>query len=77
MLVLTRKLDESIMLGKDIEIKILGVEDGKVKIGISAPKSVEIMRKEIYGEIQESNKAASINSYTINQLKDVIKLTGK
>ncbi len=59
MLVLTRKPEESIVLGSDIEIKVLGIEDGKVKLGIKAPKNVEIHRKEVYLEIQKENKEAA------------------
>lgn len=59
MLALTRKVDESIMIGNDIEIKILSNKDGKVMLGIEAPKSVGIHRKEIYLEIQENNRQAS------------------
>ncbi|MCC5910843.1 MAG: carbon storage regulator CsrA [Clostridiaceae bacterium] len=70
MLVLARKKDESIMLGKDIEIKILGIEEDKVKIGISAPKDVEIFRKEIYLAIEEENKEASQQKINIDSLKD-------
>ncbi|MBM7615372.1 carbon storage regulator CsrA [Alkaliphilus hydrothermalis] len=73
MLVLTRKNDESIMLGKDIEIKVLGIEEGKVKLGISAPKTVEIYRKEIYLEIQEENKNAISTRSDLGQLKNLFK----
>lgn len=59
MLVLTRKVNESIQIGEDIEIKVLGVEGDQIKIGIAAPKSVEIHRKEIYIDIQEQNNAAA------------------
>jgi carbon storage regulator len=58
MLVLKRKLNESIVIGDDIEVEILGVEGDQVKLGIRAPKVVEIHRKEVYLAIQESNKAA-------------------
>jgi carbon storage regulator len=75
MLVLTRKLDESIMLGKDIEIKILAVEDGRVKIGIAAPKSIEIMRKEIYAEVQKENKAAGTPARSLEELNQLFKNT--
>ncbi|SDJ91197.1 carbon storage regulator CsrA [Natronincola ferrireducens] len=71
MLVLSRKLEESIMLGKDIEIKILAIEDDKVKLGISAPKDVDILRKEIYVEVQEENKAASLKSRDFAELKGI------
>ncbi|AKL93773.1 carbon storage regulator CsrA [Clostridium aceticum] len=69
MLVLARKLEESIMLGKDIEIKVLGIEEDRVKLGISAPRDVEIFRKEVYLEIQEENKAASQQKVSIEGLK--------
>lgn len=58
MLALSRKLNESIMLGNDIEITVLEIKGDQVKLGISAPKSVPIYRKEIYLQIQESNKEA-------------------
>ena len=59
MLVLTRKLKESIMIGDDIEISILSIEGDQVKLGISAPKNVDIHRKEIYLSIQQENSSAT------------------
>ncbi|MDM5210240.1 carbon storage regulator CsrA [Peribacillus sp. NJ4] len=59
MLVLTRKLNESIMIGDDIEITILSVEGEQIKLGINAPKNVDIHRKEIYLSIQQENSEAS------------------
>ena len=59
MLALARKVNESIMLGNDIEITLLEIKGDQVKIGISAPKSVPIYRKEIYLQIQEENKQAA------------------
>ncbi len=59
MLALSRKVNESIMIGNDIEITILEVKGDQIKIGINAPKSVSIYRKEIYLQIQESNKEAA------------------
>ena len=58
MLALARKVNESIMLGNDIEITLLEIKGDQVKIGISAPKSVPIYRKEIYLQIQEENRQA-------------------
>lgn len=58
MLVLTRKLNESIMIGNDIEITILAVEGEQIKLGINAPKNIEIHRKEIYLSIQHENNDA-------------------
>jgi carbon storage regulator len=59
MLALSRRINESIIVGNDIEITILEVKGDQVKIGISAPKSVPIYRKEIYLQIQQSNKEAA------------------
>jgi carbon storage regulator len=58
MLVLHRKKGESIMIGNQIEIRILETADGKVKIGIEAPREISILRKEIYLEIIEENQKA-------------------
>lgn len=59
MLVITRKKDESILIGENIEIKVVKIEDGSVKLAISAPKDVSILRKELYVEIEEENKKAA------------------
>lgn len=58
MLALTRKKKESIILNNDIEITILEIKGEQVKIGISAPREVQIYRKEVYLQIQEANKEA-------------------
>ena len=59
MLALARKINQSIMRGSDIEITLLEIKGDQVKIGINAPKSVPIYRKEIYMQIQDENKKAS------------------
>ncbi|MBT2643575.1 carbon storage regulator CsrA [Bacillus sp. ISL-41] len=59
MLVLTRKNGETIKIGDDIEITIVSAKNDQVKIGIKAPKNVEIFRKEILDQIQSENKQAS------------------
>jgi carbon storage regulator len=64
MLVLTRKLKEAIQIGDDIEITVLAIQGDQVKLGINAPKHVEIHRKEIYLAIQAENTAASLASKT-------------
>lgn len=71
MLVLSRKPGESIIIGNNIEIKILEIEDGKVKLGIDAPRDIEIYRKEIYIAIEEENKAASKQQLNIEDLKGI------
>lgn len=58
MLVLSRKKGESIQIGQDIELTIVQIDGEQVKIGIKAPKQVEIYRKEIFEEIQQANTAA-------------------
>jgi carbon storage regulator len=52
MLVLTRKSNQSIMIGDDVEISVLSIMGEKVRIGISAPRDVPVFRKEVYLEIQ-------------------------
>ena len=59
MLSLSRKKNESIVINNDVEITILDIKGDQVKIGITAPKSVPVYRKEVYIQIQEANKAAS------------------
>jgi carbon storage regulator len=59
MLVLTRKGNQSIMIGDDIEVSVLAITGEKVRIGIDAPRSVPVFRKEVYLEIQESRDGAA------------------
>ncbi len=61
MLALSRKQGESIVIGNNIEITVLEAKGDQVKIGISAPKSVPVYRKEIYAQIQEENRDAVAN----------------
>jgi len=53
MLVLTRKSNQSIMIGDDIEVSVLAIMGEKVRIGIQAPRDVPVFRREVYLEIQE------------------------
>ena len=59
MLVLTRKVNQSIIIGDDVEIVVLEVRGEQVRIGIKAPKTVGVHRKEIYEQIKDENVAAS------------------
>ena len=56
MLVLSRKRDESIMIGDDVEIIIVDVRGDKVRLGITAPKNIPVHRREIYDAIQREKK---------------------
>ncbi len=58
MLVLTRKSNQSIMFGDDIEVSVLSIMGEKVRIGIQAPRDIPVFRREVYLEIQQENVAA-------------------
>lgn len=73
MLILTRKKDESIIIDGKIEIKIIEIEDGKVRIGIEAPRDIDIMRKELYEKIQEENLAAVNHISKMDDMKKLFK----
>ena len=57
MLVLTRKSNQSIMIGDEIEVSVLAVMGEKVRIGIQAPRAIPVFRKEVYLEIQQDRAA--------------------
>jgi carbon storage regulator len=59
MLVLTRKSNQSIMIGDNIEVSVLAIVGEKVRIGIQAPRDVPVFRKEVYLEIQDETLAAA------------------
>lgn len=59
MLVLTRKENESIMIGNEIEVKVLDLKDNQVKLGIVAPRAVAVHRREVYLAIQAENAHAA------------------
>lgn len=69
MLIITRKKGESLMIGDDIEIVISKIEDGSVKIGIKAPRDVQVLRKELYEEVEKENMAAV--QVDMNMLKNI------
>lgn len=72
MLALSRRQDEAIIINDDIEIKVIEIKGDQVKLGITAPKSVPIYRKEVYAQIKSSNKEAA-ESVDIKKLSDLLK----
>ena len=74
MLVLSRKKGQTIRIGDDIEITIVATANDQVKIGIQAPKNVEILRQEVFEEIQAENKAATASiDNLLSNIKNIIK----
>ncbi|MVX62360.1 carbon storage regulator CsrA [Clostridium chromiireducens] len=71
MLIITRKKGESLMIGDDIEIVVSKIDDGSVKIGIKAPKDIQILRKELFEEIEKENREAA--TIDMNMLKNIKK----
>jgi len=75
-LVLARKLDESIVIGDNIVVKVVSIDNGVVKLGIDAPKEISIIRDELIQEVKEQNRAA-LNKSDKNDLSELSKLLGK
>ncbi len=77
MLVLTRKKNESIIIADNIEISVVEVTKGHVKLGIKAPRDVTVHRKEVYDAIKLENiEAAKVRVEDISALKDIFKKNG-
>ena len=72
MLALSRKENEAIVLGNDIEITILEIKGEQVKIGIAAPKNVPVYRKELYVQIKDANKEAIEQANAVETLKGLL-----
>jgi len=72
MLVLTRKSNQSIMIGDEIEVSVLAIMGEKVRIGIEAPRSIPVFRKEVYLEIQQ-DQPQEANKQAVNEALDRLK----
>lgn len=70
MLALSRKTGESIVVDNDVEITILEIKGEQVKIGIKAPKSIPVYRKEIFAQIQEENMNAFTGIEALKKIKN-------
>lgn len=73
MLVLTRKSNQSIMIGDEIEISVLAIMGEKVRIGIQAPRSVPVFRKEVYLEIQHDETAGEKAREAVDEALEQLK----
>lgn len=73
MLALSRKQNESIVINNDIEVTILEIRGDQVKVGVTAPKSIPVYRKEIYLQIQGSNKEAVDSGQNVEAVKELFK----
>jgi carbon storage regulator len=76
MLVLTRKSNQSIMIGDDIEVSVLAIMGEKVRIGIEAPRSVPVFRKEVYLEIQQDSSRPEEDRKAVDEALDQMKSKG-
>jgi carbon storage regulator len=74
MLVLTRKVGESIRIGDEIEIVVTAVDQNKVRIGVKSPRSIPVYREELYRRIQLENQQAS--NVAMNDLEEMLKIVG-
>ena len=74
MLVLTRKLEESIIIGDSITVSVLEIKGNQVKLGISAPKDVTINRSEVFEDILSENIRASLSPQNVNLFTDLMKI---
>jgi carbon storage regulator len=75
MLVLTRKVDESIIIGDNIKITVVDIRGDQAKIGIEAPREISVHREEVYLEIQEENRRAAMSAQQVDldQLSDLFR----
>jgi len=75
MLVISRKINEKIKIGDDIEITIVSIDKNQVKIGIEAPKNVTILRSELIEQITNENKKAAqkVDIDTLKNISDIFK----
>ncbi len=77
MLVLTRKTNQSIMIGDDIEVSVLAVSRDKIRLGIDAPKDVPVYRKEVYLSIKDEQASADGGGDAVARVDEAIGDLGK
>lgn len=73
MLILSRRVGESVTIGDDIFVKVIEVSGQQIRLGISAPREVRVMRQEILEAMQEENRAAASAAVVQRRLEDAVK----
>jgi carbon storage regulator len=76
MLVLSRRPEQSLLLGDDVTVIVLAVDGDRVKLGIQAPASVSILRGELYAQLKAANAAAATNQPTVARVTEALR-TGR
>ncbi len=69
MLILSRKVNEKIMIGNDVSISIIEIRGDQVRIGVDAPKHVKVFRREVFDAIEAENKAALESAAVLPEIK--------
>ncbi len=77
MLILARRIGESIMIGDQVEVSVVDIKGDQVKLGIKAPAAVKVYRQEVYAAIQEENRAAAAAPGTLPSLEGLLPGPGK
>jgi len=73
MLILSRRLGESVTIGDDVVVTVVGVSGSQIRLGISAPKAVRVLREEIYKAIQKENQSAANASDSTSKLEGALR----
>jgi carbon storage regulator len=68
MLILSRKLNEKVVIGEDITVSIIEIRGDQIRLGIDAPKKIKVFRQEVFDAIKAENKAASKSASVIPQV---------
>lgn len=71
MLVLSRKLNEKIIIDENIEIKVIGIDNGSVQLGITAPRHIEILRQELVEDVKAENREALKHKQSLDKLQNL------
>jgi len=77
MLILARKLNETILIGEDIKITVVEIQGDKVKLGIEAPREMPVLREELYKAVREENRQAVVSSRGVEELVRKVSKEGK